>query len=133
MKTQSLQPTKTCFDDSIKFMAKVVVQNPELVEANEIFLVHGIMKVSDGLISHAWVEVGRDVFDSKFDPEIKEIVYVRIPRKQFYNIGDVQEVKKYAPMEVMKLERESGQCGPWEDRFRALCPDLQTNEPQRTN
>lgn len=89
-----------------------------------LLIVHGIITTAEGTAgAHGWIELdGQDVVDSGI-LDGKKITY-RLPIAEFYANTKARDVTKYTPMQAYGTEKAHGHYGPWEKRYRILCPDL---------
>jgi hypothetical protein len=125
-----LHPTGTCFNDALDYLELVVKETPRHAWP-DYKLAHGILLAPDGgPYSHAWVEQ-RDahVWHCGILNGVRG--YGRIDRDEYYEEMCVQEVTRYTIEQAWQQNHISGHYGPWVERYRRLCKDLQAAEASR--
>lgn len=128
----TIYPTGTCFDDTMEFIAQMLVFCPE--EAKQLVLVHAICLGPDGSetstcygdlkpgkpFAHAWVEnifggcICSGVLDGKKGYFIRDVVELHASLR-------IQKMTRYTMDEVIAMNTEHETFGPWEPEYIALC------------
>lgn len=114
-------PTFDCFTDAMEFSDYIARDHPEAI--NTVILVHAIcLSSEDGReYAHAWVE----------DIELKKVIFCGIYMKQkvyltasledFFEVYKVKETTRYTMSEALEQNLATGNFGPWEEKYSALC------------
>lgn len=120
----TIYPTTTCFDDSLENLTLLIQENPSRLTDGSLLIVHGIINPDGKEIAHAWIELdGKTVVDSGIlDGE--KITY-SVSLEEYYRQAKITDTTKYMPVDAAGIENRTGMFGPWEERYRRLCPDLQ--------
>ena len=123
-------PTNTCFDDCANALNDMALDNPDLLL--HVHLVHGIMLANPGLhddtltpdqpFAHCWLEIGDVVFHPAIAPDgVPVLLHCR--RAEYYALNRITDFTRYTAKDVCLNNLIHGTCGPWEQRFLALCKD----------
>lgn len=122
---RQMLPTGTCFDDGLDLIVDLVSCNAR-EDLVAVRLVHGICLLPDGeRYAHAWVEHldrGTAVFCSILNGRR---MYVETTIAEYDAHFKVQERTHYTVDEAWRENMRSGHYGPWLERYRELCKDLQ--------
>jgi len=117
IKNLTIEPTGTCFDDSIHLFG-IFAKNPRA----EVLLVHGICKKRDSgdLFSHAWVERNGECYFAGIINKEKVGLSASLPEfYEYFRVTD--DVTKYTLENILQFEDlHSRKSGPWEARYEAL-------------
>lgn len=124
-KKVAIRPTGSCFDDSLDYLAFLVKERPERAYSGEFRLAHGILSAPDGEpYSHAWVEErGSRVWTGGILDGVRG--YFAFDKVEYYAEMTVTDVTLYSVAEVWRQNYRSGHYGPWEEKYRSLCRDVQ--------
>lgn len=110
-------PTHTCFDDAAMHLVQLARENEDLLTSGEYTLCHGIIKVNELTMAHAWIETDEACYDTKIFEGEK--VIVEYPKEDFHRF--VTEFTRYTIPEAMLMDRKYHTCGPWVEKYQALC------------
>jgi hypothetical protein len=109
----TIEPTHTCFDDAIEYMALAFIEAPEWAR-ERLTLVHAICRIPDGSVSagsrfaHAWVEDGDNVIQAGLIAGEK--TYYAMPLAQHYALMRVERTTVYTMEATAALP--AGYCEP---------------------
>lgn len=109
-------PTHRCFDDALEYLEDLIRAQDACVWSHR--LVHGIVKLSDGLTAHAWVERGDDVIQCGILGG--ERIYYTMHWDEFQRELQPQAMTRYTIREAWEQNKRHGTYGPWEQRYLDL-------------
>lgn len=123
----AILPTRTCFDDSVENLVFYIERERPLLTNGDLLICHGVIEPEGKEIVHAWLELrGKRVIDSGI-LNGKKITY-EADLASFYSEAKVKDVTKYKPMEAYAAEFRCKHFGPWEQKYRQRCPDIQNKK-----
>lgn len=123
---EPIYPTHTCFDDALELMA--MLNSPELQP--KLTVVHALCQAPDGgVYAHAWLE--RDGIGAIFGGIFKgEKVYVEAPLEEYRAGLKIQDETRYTVSEAIRENRRTNHLGPWVERYRQACADVDRRGPR---
>ena len=92
--------------DCYEVAGNLALNNPQLTLCHAIVAGHG--KLKGYWISHAWVEVGDTVIDVSNSSKLV------MPKDRYYEIAQVQKIRRYKGFDVSGLLCEHGHYGAWD-------------------
>ncbi len=114
-------PTGSCFDDALDFLEGLAKEHNPILRTGRLLLVHAICLAPDGHeYSHAWVEQ-----DEKF--VIFRGIWLGVKNyfaasiDEYYRDAKVKDTTKYTPQQACIENHNSGNYGPWVERYKKLC------------
>ena len=127
MSDHSIQPTHTCFDDSIDLMWRIL-RNLSNWEATDYLEMRGSLRLAHGLVggvenpsAHAWVERAdwnMVFFVGLIDGKRTDFVTTR---DAFYEGYKIIDATYYDYLQVQQENRQHQSFGPWTDEYRSKC------------
>jgi hypothetical protein len=120
MSSSDVYPTGKCFDDALDLMAATLKSCRDPRRRASLFLVHALCKAPDEtLFAHAWLEEqGRVIFVGIQDGKRKVFI---AERGEYRRSWQVQESVRYTFDQALALNHQTGNYGPWVERYRQLC------------
>lgn len=117
-----IHPTHACFDDAMDLFV-TMLKAGGLNAKRDLRLVHAACQEGDKKWAHAWVQ-DVNVGVSYFVGLISEWPQVLVTASDNYaRAMHVVEEHKYDYDEMIHMNRQHGNYGPWVERIRALCKD----------
>jgi hypothetical protein len=105
-------PKECTGGDCYIISGKYVMDHAFMGDANDLFLVHGIVtgqgKIQGIEYDHAWVEKGDNVLDMSCGRNIE------MPKQVYYALGNIKRIIKYTPDEMRKKINQYKHWGPWD-------------------
>lgn len=129
-----LLPTFTCFDDALEFVVAMATEEPCLVMADDLFIVHGICLTcgdgddngADGAIvgrdvpySHGWVEWHGHVIEAGMLDGQR--VYISSDVERWNAMHRPQHTTRYVVRQALEEAVRWQHHGPWLPEYQALC------------
>ena len=119
------------FVEAISFLKR---WDQKTLDLDEVTLAHGIVHGAGDYAEErkllAWLELGGRA-------EVLCVIYshgsrVIVSQRSYYEEGRIADVKKYPARRALELARETGTCGPWDERLIALATkgDQETDTTQ---
>lgn len=111
-------PTYSCFDNAMEFLEIAARSSPDFKKyENNFRIVHGILQSPDFIkISHAWIEVQHKFVIEKYQVD-DSFVFVQFLKKEFYEVLNIIENKRYTMEKMIYWNNKTGMYGPWEKPF----------------
>ena len=101
-----------CFSNALVIATRM----EKLEEVSQVRIVHGIIKgritLAGKEIVHAWVEDATHCYDL----EVHKDEYTRIPRDQYYMLGQPRDIRKFTVDEGHENLDTMGYDGPWDPK-----------------
>jgi len=119
----NIYPTRTCFDDTCANLIILVEEDGLRLTNGTLLIVHGIIAPEGKNLCHAWIELDEKLVVDSGIFRGERIMFIA-DLKEFYAGANVKEVTKYTPVDAAGIETRTGQKGPWEEKYRALCGDV---------
>jgi len=118
-------PTHSCFDDALANLIYLMKREGIApIRTGRLLIVHGIIAPYGEDIAHAWLE--RDGKTVIFSGVIEgQRAMIEAELQSYYADSHVKESTKYTLFEAYAAELKSGHFGPWVEKYRQLCPDVQ--------
>lgn len=118
----SILPTRTCFDDSLDLIDKIVIANDHAFHPG-LFLVHAICTMPNGeLYAHAWVEFNDSALFVGILNGARETF--KTAKTEFYEHYKPVDVTRYTVGQAMAQNMTSGHFGPWKRKYWDLCGNI---------
>ena len=129
-------PTHSCFDDAFEYIELMIKHKPHREIREQYFIVHGICLMPDDTpFAHAWVEhpeKGEEACTFKAIAEGQE-VFCTADKPGFYEYYRVQKCTRYSMLQALKMNRQTGNLGPWAMEYKLLCgTDKKQMKPNAT-
>lgn len=120
----TILPTGECFDDAIDIVQQMIRENPEIVHAENLFVVHAVCQSKSGVLwAHAWVEDRINDVDCVLWCGIMngEKACLCTDLRDHYEFHRPTIVIKYTPMDVWRENAKTRHFGPWDPEIQKHC------------